>query len=151
MLAALTSRRFADKSVTQVWATLLDEGTYLCSQSTMHQILRANALAGERRRRGDPPGDWAGGAFPVDLGSRAADLRPISCRVGCGGVELRLRAHWVAFVVAIAGASYCADALTLILTGRNGSLAQVGFIGEVVLMIWLLWRGARRDADRSVA
>ena len=42
MLAVLTSDRFVDKSVAQAWATLLDEGTYLCSMSTMHRILRAN-------------------------------------------------------------------------------------------------------------
>src|SRR5690606_16547529 len=45
VLSVLTSQRFADKSVAQTWATLLDEGTYLCSQSTMHRILRANAMA----------------------------------------------------------------------------------------------------------
>ncbi len=30
VLEVLTSERFADKSVAQTWATLLDEGTYLC-------------------------------------------------------------------------------------------------------------------------
>jgi len=49
VLAVLTSDRFVDKSVAQTWATLLDEGTYLCSQSSMHRILRANHAAGERR------------------------------------------------------------------------------------------------------
>jgi putative transposase len=38
----LTGDRFVDKSVAQTWATLLDEGTYLCSMSTMHRILREN-------------------------------------------------------------------------------------------------------------
>lgn len=51
----LTSRRFADKSVAQVWATLLDEGTYLRSQSTMHRVLRENAVAGEWRRQATHP------------------------------------------------------------------------------------------------
>lgn len=55
VLAVLTSQEFADKSVAQAWATLLDEGTYLCSQSTMHRILRANAMAGERRRQATHP------------------------------------------------------------------------------------------------
>ncbi len=40
----LTSERFVDKSVAQVTATLLDEGTYLCSQSTMHRILCARTV-----------------------------------------------------------------------------------------------------------
>lgn len=55
VLAVLTSDRFIDKSVAQVWATLLDEGTYLCSQSSMHRILRANGAAGERRSQATHP------------------------------------------------------------------------------------------------
>jgi putative transposase len=55
VLAVLTSDRFVDKSVAQVWATLLDEGTYLCSMSTMHRILRANHAAGERRSQATHP------------------------------------------------------------------------------------------------
>ena len=55
VLAVLTSDRFFDKSVAQVWATLLDEGTYLCSQSSMHRILRANGAAGERRSQATHP------------------------------------------------------------------------------------------------
>lgn len=42
---------FCDKSVAQTWATLLDEGTYLCSMSTMHRLLRCPGAAGERRRQ----------------------------------------------------------------------------------------------------
>jgi putative transposase len=55
VLAVLTSERFVDKSVAQVWATLLDEGTYLCSMSTMHRILRANHAAGECRSQATHP------------------------------------------------------------------------------------------------
>ena len=55
VLAVLTCERFVDKSVAQVWATLLDEGTYLCSISTMHRILRANHAAGERRSQATHP------------------------------------------------------------------------------------------------
>lgn len=55
VLAVLTCDRFADKSVAQAWATLLDEGVYLCSMSTMHRILRANCAAGERRRQATHP------------------------------------------------------------------------------------------------
>ena len=55
VLAALTSERVCDKSVTQTWATLLDEGTYLCSMSTMHRLLRAHGAAGERRRQATHP------------------------------------------------------------------------------------------------
>lgn len=55
VLGVLTSERFCDKSVTQTWATLLDEGTYLCSMSTMHRILRCHGAAGERRRQATHP------------------------------------------------------------------------------------------------
>lgn len=55
VLRVLTEPRFADKAVAQAWATLLDEGTYLCSMSTMHRILRAHSLAGERRRQATHP------------------------------------------------------------------------------------------------
>ncbi|MGP3935527.1 hypothetical protein [Nonomuraea sp. KM88] len=40
VLAVLDSPLFADKSAGQVWAILLDEGTYLCSQATMYRLLR---------------------------------------------------------------------------------------------------------------
>lgn len=55
VLDLVTSDRFVDKSVAQTWATLLDEGTYLCSMSTMHRILRDNRCAGERRRQATHP------------------------------------------------------------------------------------------------
>jgi putative transposase len=55
VLGVLTSDRFVDKSVAQAWATLLDEGTYLCSVSTIYRILRANGAAGERRAQATHP------------------------------------------------------------------------------------------------
>ena len=55
ILEVLDSPRFCDKSVTQTWATLLDEGVYLASRSTMHRVLRACGQAGERRRQATHP------------------------------------------------------------------------------------------------
>ena len=55
VLGVLTSDRFIDTSVTQTWATLLDEGSYLCSMSTMHRILRVHGAAGERRAQATRP------------------------------------------------------------------------------------------------
>ena len=49
VLEVLNSDRFADKAPAQVWATLLDEGRYLCSVSTMYRILRAHQQVRERR------------------------------------------------------------------------------------------------------
>jgi len=46
VLAVLNGDRFADKPPTQIYATLLAEGTYLCSISTMYRILREYAGEG---------------------------------------------------------------------------------------------------------
>lgn len=50
VLAVLCSERFADLAPAQVYATLLDEGTFMCSTSTMYRILRQHSLTKERRR-----------------------------------------------------------------------------------------------------
>jgi putative transposase len=81
VLAVLTSARFADKSVAQTWAVLLDEGTYLCSMSTMHRILRA---AGQSR-----------GTTPPGHPPRAGETRTAGHRADAG-VELGHRAPRVA-------------------------------------------------------
>lgn len=47
----LNSERFLDSSPRQVYGTLLDEGEYLCSVSTMYRILRENAEVRERRNQ----------------------------------------------------------------------------------------------------
>jgi len=48
-LNTLTTERFMDESVPEIYATLLDEGTYLCSQRTMYRILERHASTRERR------------------------------------------------------------------------------------------------------
>ena len=45
----LNSERFQDATPRQVYATLLDEGTYLCSWRTMYRILTNHAEVRERR------------------------------------------------------------------------------------------------------
>ncbi|MGV7252827.1 hypothetical protein B4U45_28750 [Mycobacterium persicum] len=55
VLEVLRSDRFVDKSPAQVWAVLLDEGTYLCSISTMYRLLRENGEVSERRRQASHP------------------------------------------------------------------------------------------------
>lgn len=47
----LNSERFQDQSPREVYATLLDEGTYLCSWRTMYRILAAYAEVRERRNQ----------------------------------------------------------------------------------------------------
>jgi putative transposase len=48
-LDTLRSERFADQAPAQVYATLLDEGTYLCSIRTYYRLLGANHETRERR------------------------------------------------------------------------------------------------------
>ena len=55
ILAALHSERFADAAPAQVWATLLDEGTYLGSLSTFYRLLRAAGETRERRAQATHP------------------------------------------------------------------------------------------------
>ena len=50
VLEVLHSDRFVDISPEETWATLLDEGTYLCSTRTMYRILAAHH-GGVRERR----------------------------------------------------------------------------------------------------
>jgi putative transposase len=50
ILAVLHEPRFADRAPGQVYAALLDEGTYYCSERTMYRLL---AAAGEVRERRD--------------------------------------------------------------------------------------------------
>jgi putative transposase len=55
VLAVLRHDDFVDKAPAQVWATLLDEGTYLCSQATMYRILRQHGEVRERRAQATHP------------------------------------------------------------------------------------------------
>jgi len=47
----LNTERFVDRSPAQVYATLLDEGTYLCSERTMYRILDERGEVRERRNQ----------------------------------------------------------------------------------------------------
>ena len=52
VVAMLCEDRFADLAPAQVYATLLDEGRYLCSERTMYRVLAARGLVKQRRRGG---------------------------------------------------------------------------------------------------
>ena len=55
VVEVLHSERFADAAPATVYATLLDEGTYLCSESTMYRLLRERGETGDRRRHATHP------------------------------------------------------------------------------------------------
>ena len=55
ILDALHSDRFADLAPDEIWATLLDEGTYLGSVSTYYRVLRKAGESRERRAQATHP------------------------------------------------------------------------------------------------
>ena len=55
LLDVLHSERFCDVAPAEVWATLIDEGTYLASVTTMYRVLRAHGEVRERRRQRSHP------------------------------------------------------------------------------------------------
>jgi putative transposase len=55
VLGLLRSPAYADLAPVQVWARLLDDGTYLCSISTMYRLLRRGGEVRERRRQRTHP------------------------------------------------------------------------------------------------
>jgi putative transposase len=55
VLDAVHQERFIDRSVPYIHATLLDEGTYHCSISTMYRILHDVGEVGERRDQATRP------------------------------------------------------------------------------------------------
>jgi putative transposase len=54
-LDVLHAERFWDAAPATVYATLLDEGSYLCSPSTMYRLLRQAGETGDRRRHATHP------------------------------------------------------------------------------------------------
>jgi hypothetical protein len=55
VLEVLHAERFWDQAPASVYATLLDEGVYLASVSTMDRLLRARGETGDRRRHATHP------------------------------------------------------------------------------------------------
>ena len=55
VLEVLHQERFWDTAPAGVYATLLDEGVYLCSVATMYRLLRAQGETGDRRRHATHP------------------------------------------------------------------------------------------------
>ena len=51
VLAVLNEPRFADQAPAEVYATLLDEKRYLCSERTMYRLLAENSEVRERRNQ----------------------------------------------------------------------------------------------------
>jgi putative transposase len=55
MLEVLHAERFWDTAPASVYATLLNEGSYLASVATMYRLLRQRGETGDRRRHATHP------------------------------------------------------------------------------------------------
>jgi putative transposase len=55
VLSVLHQERFVDQAPATIYATLLDEGRYVCSVPTMYRVLRATDEVHERRRQASHP------------------------------------------------------------------------------------------------
>ena len=55
ILSLLHEERFVDQAPASIYATLLDEGRYVCSVPTMYRVLRAEDEVHERRRQARHP------------------------------------------------------------------------------------------------
>jgi putative transposase len=55
VLDAVHQPRFVDRSVPHIYATLMDEGIYPCSMSTMYRVLHSVGEVGERRDQATRP------------------------------------------------------------------------------------------------
>lgn len=68
-----------------------------------------------------------------------------------GGIICR-REGWVralGVLVLVAGAGYVIDCVGATTSGHTPGLARITFVGELILMVWLLWKGLRRSPSRS--
>jgi putative transposase len=55
VLGILHEERFVDQAPASIYATLLDEGRYVCSVPTMYRVLRGENEVRERRRQARHP------------------------------------------------------------------------------------------------
>lgn len=55
VLDVVHSSRFVDSAPGEIYATLLDEGTYLCSEASTYRLLRSRGEVRERRRQAPQP------------------------------------------------------------------------------------------------
>ncbi len=74
------------------------------------------------------------------------------CSSACSaGARASSRASW-ACLVAVAGAAYAVDSVGVLLSeSYDADLAAYLFVGEVVLMLWLLWWGLGVSRRRRAA
>ena len=64
VLGVLHDERFVDQAPASIYASLLDDGRYLCSVPTMYRLLRAEDEVRERRRQATHPARSSPSSWP---------------------------------------------------------------------------------------
>ena len=82
VLATLHEQRFVDLAPAEVYATMLDEGRYLCSERTMYRVLAQSHEARERRAQLRHPTTWPefSTARCARRGATGASCRPLGLK-----------------------------------------------------------------------
>lgn len=99
------------------------------------------------------------GSRPTDALDRVTDFTDLwKTGLGLFGLHLLLLGwlavrsadvpRWIGWLVMIAGAGYVFDTVRSILALGGPDVTAVTFVGEVVLLVWLLVRGGRRRSER---
>ena len=88
VLDVLHGDRFVDSSPAEVYATLLDEGTYLCSERTMYRLLAGAPRAGAGAARPAHPSRLRAAGAARDRAERAVELGHFEVE-GPGEVDVR--------------------------------------------------------------
>jgi hypothetical protein len=142
VLEVLHSDRFVDMAPAEVYATMLDEGLYLCSEATMYRLLREQGEVRERRRQATHP-------------PRLRSLRPaaVSLLLGlCGGLvggvldtAVPPRLVGIGAPATLAGLLFTGYSVTSVLTGlaygarrwpgSPHSQAELLLFGEVLILL----------------
>src|SRR5215468_6930728 len=104
--ATLNSPRFRDQAPREVYATLLDEGRYLCSWRTMYRILEQNQEVRERRDQlrqinygvGTSLNCWDRRSGPITICTSSSTSSVATSRAGCSPIASRPRwpSNWSA-------------------------------------------------------
>ena len=120
VLDVLRSERFADLAPREVYATLLDEGVYLCSWSTMYRLLREVRESTRRRDHRRPHGYHK----PELLAKRPRELWSWDI------TKLKGPATWTYFYLYVIIDVFSRYVVGWMLTTRESAELAEGFIGD---------------------
>ena len=96
----LNSARFADQAPREVYASLIDEGKYLCSWRTMYRILDDNQKCGNAATSCDTPNTPNPSCWPPNRTSYGAGISP-NCLDRRSGPTTTCTTSWMSSVATL--------------------------------------------------